>query len=164
MDTIPMEGLRDPQPAHSSNERIMETSNGVINKSELVEIRDAVDADRPFIYASWLRGLKHGNDYFELIENEAYFKHQHDTIESILDDFEVTVKIACLKEDPAVVLGYVVYKYTRLDYVFIKKSWRSIGLARDLVPKDITTVSHITKVGVSLLRKHNHVRFNPYLT
>lgn len=141
----------------------MDPVSGIV-KSELVEIRDSVEADLAFIFSTWLRGLKHANDYFELIENEAYFKHHHDLIETILDDFEVTVKIACLKEDPSVVLGYAVYKNTRLDWVFIKKSWRSIGLARDLIPPGITTVSHITKVGRALLRKHPTVRFNPYIT
>lgn len=136
----------------------------VVNKASLVDIRDMVNDDRPFIFSTWLRGLRHSNDYFELIENEAYFKHQHDLIEAILDDFEVTVKIACLKDDPSVVLGYVVYKNTRLDWCFIKRSWRAIGLARDLVPKDITTVSHVTDVGRALLRKHPTVRFNPYIT
>lgn len=141
----------------------MEPNGEVVNKSALVEIRDAVDADRPFIFSTWLRGLKHANDYFELIENAAYFKNQHDIIERILNDFEVVVLVACLKEDPSVVLGYCVYKNERLDWVFVKKSWRSIGLARDLVPPGITTVSHFTKVGQSLLRKHPNVRFNPYL-
>lgn len=143
----------------------METApGGVINKSELVSFRDAVDADRPFIFSTWLRGNKHANDYFELVDNDAYFKHHHDLIERILDDFEVTVRVACLREDPSVILAYVVYKNERLDWVFVKKSWRSIGLARDLIPAGITTVSHVTKVGLSLLRKNPHVRFIPYIT
>lgn len=137
---------------------------GVVNKSQLVEIRDSIEADHNFIYASWLRGLRHGNAHFELIDGEAYFKNHHAVIKSILDDFEVTVKVACLKESPDVILGYCVYKYDRLDWIFIKKSWRNIGLARDLVPEDITTVSHVTKVGLSLLKKRPNVRFNPYLT
>lgn len=136
----------------------------VVNKSQLVEIRDSVEADHAFIYASWLRGLRHGNSYFEMIESDAYFKHQHDVIKSILDDFEVTVKVACLKESPDVILGYCVYKNDRLDWIFCKKSWRNIGLAKDLVPKEFTTVSHVTRVGQSLLKKCPNVRFNPYLT
>ncbi len=152
--------LPDSKSTNRRNEGLLE---GVVNKAELVSIRDAVEADRPFIFASWLRGLKHANDYFELIENEAYFKHQHSTIENILDDFEVTVRIACLKDDQSVILGYAVYKNTRLDWLFVKRSWRGIGLAKDLTPPNIATVSHFTKLGLSLLRKYPNVRFNPYL-
>lgn len=137
---------------------------GVVNRSQLVDFRDSIEADHNFIYASWLRGLRHGNPHFELIDGEAYFKNHHEVIKSILDDFEVTIRIACLKESPDVILGYAVFKDDRLDWVFIKKSWRHIGLARDLVPKYITTVSHVTKVGMALLKKHTNVRFNPYLT
>ena len=144
--------------------RYGEQVEGVVNKSQLVDIRDSIESDHNFIYASWLRGLRHGNPHFELIESEAYFKNHHEVIKSILDDFEVTVKVACLKESPDVILGYCVYKYDRLDWIFIKRSWRNIGLARDLVPEDIKTVSHVTKVGLSLLKKRPNVRFNPYLT
>lgn len=134
----------------------------VVNKSELVDIRDGITADHSFIFASWLRGLRYGHPYFELINNDAYFKHHHAAIATILDDFEVTIKVACLKEDPDVILGYSVYRNDRLDWVFVKKRWRTIGLARDLVPPGISTVSHITSVGISLLRKHPTITYNPY--
>ncbi len=137
---------------------------GVVNKSQLVDIREGIEADHNFIYASWLRGLRHGNPHFELIHGESYFKHQHEVIKNILDDFEVTIKIACLKESPDVILGYCIYKNERLDWIFVKKSWRTIGLARDLVPSHINTVSHVTRVGLSLLKKHPEIQFNPYLT
>ncbi len=135
---------------------------GVVSKSAMVTLRDGIDSDRSFIFASWLKGLRHGNDYFGLIQSDAYFKHYHRVIETILDDFEVTVRVACLKEDPDVILGYAVYKNDTLHWTHVKKAWRKIGLARDLVPPNITTVSNVTKVGISLLRKHPNVSFNPY--
>ena len=136
----------------------------IVNKSELVTIRDGIESDFPFIYASWLRGYRHGNDHVALIDNDAYFREQHKTIESILSDPATSVKIACLKDQPDVILGYCVHKLVRMDWIFIKKSWRGIGLAKDLIPKDIKCVSHLTKVGFSLLRKQPNMRYNPYLT
>jgi len=135
----------------------------VTNKNELVELRPEVEADRPFIFATWLKGLRHGNDYHGSIESEPYFRHQHSRIEGILNDFDTTVRISCLKEDPSVILGYCVYKDTTLHWVFVKKAWRKIGLAKDMVPKNIKTVSHVTKVGQDLLRKQSGIKFNPYL-
>ncbi len=84
-------------------------------------------------------------------------------MEAILDDFETTVKVAHLRDDPDVILGYAVYKNNRLDWVHVKKSWRNIGLANDLLPKDFSTVSHISTVGLAILRKTPGVRFNPFL-
>ena len=135
---------------------------GVTSKASLVEFRAEVEADRPLIYATWLKGLRHANDHFELIQNTAYFKHQHALISSILDNFDTTVKIACLKEDPSVILGYCVFNGPVLHWVFVKKAWRKIGLARDLVPKDIKIVTHVTKVGRDLLQKSPGIEFNPY--
>lgn len=140
----------------------MEAPAGV-NKSELVDYRDGIEADHPFIYSTWLKGLRHANDYFELIDGEIYFKQQHSLVERILADFEVTVRVACLREDPAVILAYAVYKNDTLHWVFCKRPWRAIGLAKDLIPKDIVAVSHFTKLGRSWLRNHTNVKFNPYV-
>ena len=135
----------------------------VVSKSELVAFRDGVPSDYPFIYASWLRGLRHGSAYHEMIDNDAYFKHQHRVIEKILeDDFEALIRIACLKDSPDVILGYSVFRNDQLHLVFVKRSWRGIGLAKDLVPENIKEVSHITKVGASILQKRPGIIFNPY--
>lgn len=133
-----------------------------VNKSQLVAIRDGIGSDHAFIYSSWLKGLRYGNDDFERMDSTAYFKHFHNVLESILDDFSVTVRIACLKEDPDVILGFSVLKDKHLFWVFVKARWRGIGLATDLVPADIQSVSHVTKVGVSLLKKHPSITINPY--
>lgn len=133
-----------------------------MNKKDLIDIRDVVEADRGFIFATWLRGLRYGNSWFELIDSVVYFKVYHDAIEHILNKPNITIKVACLKEDPEVILGYSVYKDNRLDWVFVKKAWRSIGIAKSLVPPSVHTVTHITNVGLSILKKHQNVRFNPF--
>src|ERR1700744_4453926 len=112
-----------------------------VQKSDLVTVRDLQDGDRNFILATWLRGLRYGNDWFGAIESEVYFKVYQGVIETILNDPRVTVKIACLKEDPEVVLGYAIYSGNRLDWVFVKKMWRGIGIAKSLIPAAITVVS-----------------------
>lgn len=134
----------------------------VINKAHLVDIRDSVSSDHPFIFATWLKGLRYGNKEFERMSSTAYYKHYHKLAEAIVDDFSVSVKIACLREDPDVILGYSVYKGDHLYWVFVKARWRGIGLARDLVSKDLKSVSHVTEVGLSILRKHPQITVNPF--
>lgn len=133
-----------------------------MNKKDLITTRDGTPEDHGFIFATWLRGLRYGNSWFELIESVVYFKVYHDLIENILGRPHITIKVACLKEDPEVILGYSVYSGTKLEWVFVKKAWRSIGIAKSLVPADTKVVTHMTNVGLSILKKHKNVVFNPF--
>ncbi len=134
-----------------------------IEKKSLIRLRDGDLGDINFIYATWLKGLRFGNEWFKLTEQEAYFEFYHNVIERILSSPETAVKVACLVEDPAVIIGYSVFAGTKLHWVFCKKAWRNIGICRDLVPKDVSVVTHMTDVGASLLKKSPGVRFNPFL-
>lgn len=134
----------------------------LMTKNELVSIRDMQPEDKNFIYASWLRGLYYGESWFSLIPKNEFMQHYHKVIDFILNKPTVTIKIACLKEDADVILGYAVFEKDKLHWVFVKKNWRTIGIARDLVPSTTKTVTHLTKVGVSILHKHN-LSFNPFV-
>lgn len=131
-------------------------------KSELITIRDAESGDINFILATWLRGLKYGNDWFQMIDPEAYFLVYQKVIEAILQRPDTVVKVACLVEDRDVLIGYSVYAGDRLDWLFVKKNWRNIGVARSLVPENINVITHLTAVGKTILRKHPTVKFNPF--
>lgn len=139
-------------------------SDETIRKSELVAIREGVESDLPFIYASWLKGLRYGNDTFGAIQQDAYFKCYHQVLERVLENQNTSIRIACLKDEPDAILGYSVSTGDILHFVFVKRSWRRIGIAKDLVnmcpPK---TVTHITKVGESILNKLPGVSFNPFV-
>lgn len=135
-----------------------------VDKKDLIMVRDMVPEDKNFIFSTWLRGLRYGNDFFELIESGAYYTHCHSAIEKTLANPGVVVKVACLKEDPNVVLGYSVYSGATLAWVQVKAAWRHIGIARSLVPDNILTVTNITKIGAAILKTRPHVRFNPFQT
>ncbi len=113
--------------------------------------------------STWLKGLRYGNDWFELIEAPAYYEHYQKAVDHILDLVLTEVKVACLKDSPDVIVGYSVYRGSTLDYVFVKKAWRGIGVAKSLVPSGIVKVTHITAVGRSILKKYPKVKFNPFL-
>lgn len=128
----------------------------------LFAIRSGVLSDKNFIMASWLRGLRYGNRWFGLIVADKFFKAYQNVIEAILSNPNTRVNVVCLKEDPDVILGYCVYSDDTLHWVFIKKAWRKIGLANAIVPKNISTVTHLTSVGESIIKKKNW-EFNPFL-
>jgi hypothetical protein len=130
--------------------------------TDLITVRPGAQSDRPFIFSTWLRGLRYGNDYFELIESSNYYENHHKIIQDILDDGSTVINVACLKDDPDVILGYAVYAMDRLHYVHVKASWRKIGVARMIVPTFIQRVSHLTATGKSLLAKAPGVVYDPY--
>lgn len=133
-----------------------------MNKTDLVEIRDFLPDDTNFIFATFLRGLYYGESWFTLINKNVFMERYHKVAEYLLKKPSITIKIACLKEDQNAILGYAIYENNVLHWVFVKKAWRSIGIAKDLVPSTIKIVTHLTKSGVSILSKKN-LEFNPFL-
>ena len=75
------------------------------------------------------------------------------------------IKVACLKDDPEVILGYAILSkvHPAIHFFFVKIAWRGIGIARSLVPKDTHSATHLTKVGLSIIKKHPGIVFNPFL-
>lgn len=136
-----------------------------INKSELVAIRDFQPSDYNFIISTWIKGLRYGNEWFNLIEQKSYFDNYHKVIENYLKSPDVKINVACLKSDPEVILGYAVLRNNgaTLDWVFTKSAWRSIGVAKSLVPNSIKFVTHVTKAGISILKKKENIKFNPFV-
>jgi hypothetical protein len=135
-----------------------------MNKSDLITTRGFLPDDRNFILATFLRGLYYGDSWFSLIDKNVFMNHYNKIVTQILDSPLNTVSVACLKDDPNTVLGYAIYSQVKstLHWCFVKKQWRGIGIAKDLVPKDIFAVTHLTKVGVSVIKKKGW-SFNPFL-
>jgi len=127
-------------------------------------IRDATPADKNFIYASWLRGLYYGDSWFKEIPKSIFMEAYHSVLETILENPTTQVKVACLHDDPEVILGYAVLgtEGRRVHWVFVKKAWRTIGIAKKLVPEKVDVATHLTRVGMSLMKKRPNMIFNPF--
>lgn len=132
----------------------------------LIEIRDLKPLDVHFVYATWLKGLYYGNDWFREIPQDLYFERYHPVVGAILKKPGVFVRVACLKDETDVILGYAVLERktdtaTTLHWAFTKQAWRKIGIMKSLIPEGVTQVSHLTKIGKAL--KPTHWQFNPFL-
>ena len=130
--------------------------------NELITIRSGNASDTNFIYATWLRGLYYGDTWFSEIPKQIFMENYHNIITSILTNPTTSVQVMCLKDDPEVIVGYMVLKPETIVWTFIKKNWRGIGLARDLVPADTKFVTHLTKIGLAITRKRGWA-FNPFI-
>lgn len=127
--------------------------------SNTIQIRDVKEEDLPLIYSTWLLGLYHGCEWMNRIKKESFFKNYKLFIERRLP--LCTVKVAALADDPDVILGYVCYRDNVLDWIFVKKAWRKMGIAKMLLPQGVTLVTHLTKVGRSI--KPKEWDFDPFV-
>lgn len=133
-----------------------------VAKTDLIAVRNMYPDDWNFILATWLKGLRYGNDWFGLIEAPVYYSRYQAIIEHILQSPATVIRVACLLESPDVVLGYSISRGDRLDWTFVKRSWRGIGIAKSLVPEGTQRVSHLTEVGKAVLKKHPSIKFDPF--
>lgn len=135
-----------------------------MTKDDLITIRLAVPEDNNFILATWLRGLFYGDSWFSHVPKSIFMDHYHKVIDFILQSPNTIIAVACLKEDQDVILGYSVINSSNnsLHWVFVKKAWRGIGISKKIVPNTVNTVTHLTKVGLSIITKKN-IQFNPFV-
>lgn len=118
------------------------------------------DLDNACIYSTWRNSAFFGvprrtSEAKALAEKTriAFFKKMTKEIRDILR--LATVRIACLEEDPGMIVGYSVSTGTHLDWIYVKVEYRLKGIGRMLMPKDTTTVTaHITKIGEAILENH----------
>lgn len=128
-------------------------------------IRDATESDFDFIYATWLKGLRFGNDAYGLIEQDSYFRNFHKIIENILQRPSTFIAVACLSDDPSTILGYSVREgEDTVHYIHVKKAFRNFGVARALCPTDVKRVTHVTKMGWNILKeKFPEAVYDPFI-
>lgn len=135
-----------------------------VNKADLLIVTRPFNSDdRNFILATFLRGLYYGDTWFSEIDKRVFMETYNKVVNHIIDAPSTSITVACFADDPATILGYaMVGSGTNLHWVFVKKKWRGIGIAKDLVPSSIKNVTHVTKVGLAIIRKKG-LAFNPFL-
>lgn len=130
-------------------------------KTGLIHIREGVQDDWSFIYSSWRRGLFYGNKHPAGIDEAEFMRNTQEKLERIMKDSRTDIRVACLIEDPSVIVGYAVTAPSTLHWVYVKKDWRQIGLAKALVPPGTQTATHLSKLGERL--KPSHWSYNPFV-
>lgn len=141
-----------------------------MQKSELILIREAVKKDENYIYSTWIEGLLHGSDAYRDIDPtcQTNFKaHRQVIIKKILSRPSLKISVAVLREDPDTILGYCVFEDHEerapvIHWIFVRTSWRGIGIARDLAPKNFRIISHLTKAARAIKMKKRLI-YNPFL-
>lgn len=132
--------------------------------SHLYTIRDMVPADANFIFATFLRGLYYGDSWFSQIPKDIFMANYKHVAAALVPSPKTVVKIACLTEDPDVILGYSIMSadFQTVHWCFVKAAWRRQGIARSLLPSHPVYVTHLSALGKTLLSKFKDTTFNPF--
>lgn len=127
--------------------------------SQQIGKRKVEQEDLHFIYSTWLKSLYFGNSWFRQIDKVIFFKKYARIIDDLIRCS--TVEVACFTDQPDIIVGYIVYFGPTMHWVYVKKSWRMLGVANMLIPQKISTISHLTKLG-KVIRKEEW-KFDPFL-
>lgn len=130
----------------------------------MVEVRGAESDDVAFIMSTWLRGLRHGNAYFESMDSDAYYASKKEEIAAILCRPDVSVRVACADDDRGLILGYVVAQIadeSSVVWVWVRPAMRQKGLAKQLCEGlRVSSVGNVTKMVEGIIKKKG-LRFCP---
>lgn len=129
------------------------------------DIRDASENDIEYIYTNWLKNFRH-QSYAAIVQGPIYYDNYKKIIDHIL--LNAHTKVACLKENQEVILGFMTYQPKIIHYIYVKDPFRELGVAKSLyqtIFKDDEDVqiTHQTKKIVSILRRKQNLVFNPFI-
>lgn len=113
------------------------------------------------ILSKFLRSLRYGNEYFNLIDKDNYFPIYSKYFQTILDRPDSVIKLAILSDDDDVVLGWSMMENKKLHYVYVNKDNRKIGIAKTLTKKPFEIITHLTAIGLSIWSSKFHNKTGP---
>lgn len=130
----------------------------LINGLEIM-LREPQQSDINFLLSTMLKGLYYGSKFWAEVDQEAFFSNYEPYIKNLM--IKSQLKVACLDDDRDVILGWSMFDKSTLHFMFVKKSYRKLGIGKMLLPEGIENVSHITDQG-NAIRKKMNLKFNPF--
>lgn len=130
-------------------------------------IRPANGQDVSFIYATWLNSYRSDSQIGLSCRTTIFYSAYNRILDHILDSDNSQTLVACLPDDPNVILGYLVFERDRIHYVFVKEVFRKTGIARSLIqaanlPQTIF-ITHRTRSAEPIISSHAKLIYNPFL-
>lgn len=127
-----------------------------------LKIRFGAAYDLDFIYNSWIKSYRNRVPVCKTL----YCKKQHDLITSILG--RSTILVATPDTDPELIVGYLVYEAeSTLHWVYVKQSFRHMGIAQELLKyaglTDDFEYSHLAPSFFSRWLMLRGGEYNPYV-
>ncbi len=134
----------------------------------MIEVRQAILDDLPFIFSTWLRSYRHSSQFAKKISNTTFFTWHHRAIERFIERGG-RVLIAHAVGEPDVILGYLCAESDNsiIQYVYVKKAFRKMGIAKELFKNsginNNAQFTHWTLDTSWIIKKLTELTYNPYL-
>jgi GNAT superfamily N-acetyltransferase len=129
-------------------------------------IRNGCPGDVSFIFSTWLKSFFYGGQTQP--PERIYYSHHHALLESILQHPSTYLKVACDKQDPDLIFGWIVWSVPNIvQFIYVKPSWRKLGIGTALLaetgitPRSAIQFTHYTKSGHAWGNSMG-ASFNPY--
>ncbi len=120
--------------------------------------------DSAFMYSTWLNSY-HYDSWARTTSKTVFFTQYKQVIDNILTRSMFTV--AALKDDPEVILGYLISEPGIVHYLFVKEAFRKFGIATSLVKavlqEDRFIITHKTQRAKLAIKNKEHITYNPFL-
>lgn len=96
--------------------------------------RTITPRDLPFVTSTWLKSNRKRG--FGRIDSRVYFHWHHRILEALIPRPSVAI-IACDREDPDKLFGWIVARFEApvlvIHYVYVRDGWRRVGIGTSLV-------------------------------
>lgn len=131
-------------------------------------IRLAEPNELDFIYATWLNNFRNDSTIGKSCRKSVFFSEYPYVLDQLLDRPLTKVIVAASKENPELILAYLVYELDQLHYCFTKEIYRGLGIMKSLFEKafekrERVQITHRTYTIEPLLEKHKNLfHFNPF--
>lgn len=121
---------------------------------------DAVN-DQAFLFASWRNALWYDDDDRQEGDSDRFYKQATASIRLLLDNPKTKVRVACLKDNPGLIIGYSVITELCLHFVYVKADYRNKRIGSLLVPRAVDKCSPVlTKIGRAIAIKRGFIKKN----
>jgi hypothetical protein len=109
-------------------------------------------SDAPLIYSTWRNSIWF-DEKRDAKQSDMFFRKLTQKIKNILNNTYCNVRIACLKEDKEIIVGYSVFIDHNLEWIYVKEAFRKKGIGLALTRNLQTISSPQTKIGKAIALK-----------
>lgn len=110
------------------------------------------DHDAAMLFSTWRNSLWFDTPGRDESKNHKFFRDCTKLIKMVLASQDTKVRIACLSNDPGLILGASVINIYNLVWVYVKADYRARGIATMLSKGAVTISNPSTKIGKSIAK------------
>src|ERR1017187_6255259 len=96
-----------------------------------ISISPMIEADKAFIFSTWLRSFRHFSYFAKRIKNHIFYKWHHELVSRAIGRETCTTLVAHQKDDRDLICGYIVFEdwddFDVLHFAYVKGDYQKHG-------------------------------------